>query len=251
MQLSLPPAFKRMSALVRNIAKLSSEIDKLSKQIAKLSKKIEILSIKIDGLNIPPTQSISTQLSQPSLLSPVEQQREPSQDDPRILPLNSSLLSTDKIRANSLPPNNPLLLGANRTFDDSGVVAHPNSLLDDFSRAIETGNSGFIRSNKKSELNITKDSAHSLVSREFGHKTQLEEVNEGGSYYRVLEGGRNWLFPSTLTLKTIVKDQPSKGLFRYEIESGSVPHIKQPAEIRFVTDNCWEVIEMGAIIVNE
>lgn len=124
-----------------------------------------------------------------------------------------------------------------------------NSRLIYFASAIEMGNSNLIREQSDSELNITKESEDALVRREAGHKTQLEEVNGGGSYHRLEEGDRSWLFPTPLTLKTIARNQPSKGLFRYEVQPILTPRIEKPTAIKPVSGNRWEVLEMGTIAV--
>lgn len=124
-----------------------------------------------------------------------------------------------------------------------------SSKLEDFASAIELDNRNIIREQSDSELNITKESEDALVRRELGHRTQLEEVSGGGSYYRLSEGGRSWLFPTPLTLKMIARNRPSKGLFQYESDSTLMPRIKKPAEIQSISDKHWQVVEMGTIII--
>lgn len=120
-----------------------------------------------------------------------------------------------------------------------------------FSSAIETGDFSKIRDIAESELNITRESDDALTRRLPSHKTQLEDVSGGGSYYRISERNQTLLYPTSQSLKLFAKNQRVLGTFNYEPQAVSRPMIKKPAIIIRLIDGNWEVHEMGVIVIPE
>ena len=227
------------------IATLESKIKKNSNDIYTLQSKYDWLKQQLAS-PVPQPQAPSISHS-PSF----KQITETPKAAPDFLLHGSHPQSVETFSQKPLQSQQAFTLDSDQNVISSERKMISKSNLDDFAAAIEGSNGSLIRQHKKSELNITKESEDALVRREPGHKSQLEEVNGGGSYLLLFDSNRNWLFPTPLTLKTIARHQPSKGLYRYEIEPGSMPRIKQPAEIKPISGNRWEVIEMGTIIVAE
>jgi hypothetical protein len=137
-------------------------------------------------------------------------------------------------------------------IEDSGLTAKPKvSKLTSLARAIEANDTALIRELAESELNITRESDDALARRVVGHKTQLEDVSGGGSYYRLTDGNETRLFPTSQSLKLFAKTQRSLGTFNYQLEPNAQAEIKHPALIAQAPSGRWEVLEMGVIVVPE
>lgn len=227
------------------IATLENKLKRISNDIYTLQSKYDWLKQQLAS-PVPQPQAPSASHS-PSLKLITEAPKAA----PDFLLDGSHPQSVETFSQKPLPSQQAFTLNSDQNVISSERNMTSKSNLYDFAAAIENSNGSVIRQHKKSELNITKESEDALVRREPGHKTQLEEVNGGGSYLLLSDANRNWLFPTPLTLRTIARHQPSKGLYHYEVQPDSMPRMKQPAEIRIVSGNRWEVIEMGTIIVAE
>lgn len=230
--------------LEKQIFNLKSKITLNDQNAQVLDLKIKTLDKKILDIIIQSKQQFPASNSKysPSL-------NKVTQDSSALPPLINRSASVEPVKPSPVPSNQQIPASHAELVIGGEAPSAVSSKLEEFSSAIEMNNGSAVRELSDAELNITKESEDALVRRELGHMTQLEEVNGGGSYYRLVDANRSWLFPTPLTLKTIAKNQPSKGLFRYEVEPISTPHIKQPAEIRPVSGNRWEVLEMGIIAV--
>lgn len=235
---------QRTMILEQDILSLKEKVKSSSQAMHSLDLRIDTLSKRLSDITCKLHQELPVSTSQytPSL-------DRLSQEDPILLSLTDQTKIAERISTSSdqrsqvIPVSGAELISGGMTQDNVP------SKLEEFALAIELNKSLVIRNQSDAELNITNDSEDALVRREPGHMTQLEEVNGGGSYYRLTDGDHSWLFPTPLTLRTIARNQPSKGLFRYENEPISVPRIKQPAEIRPTSERRWQVLEMGTITV--
>lgn len=243
---------KNIDSVVADRLRLSeAEVNTLKAEIKSKDDYIRALDLKIDNLN-KQLSALTLQAQNPISARPSTQPvTEASKTEPSVALLYSAPQSVKSMTRLPVQSQPGMPMGSDQAAIGWETNKTANSKLDDFAAAIETSNGSIIRDKTESELNITKESEDALVRREAGHKTQLEEVNGGGSYHRLSDGDRHWLFPTPLTLKTIARYQPSKGLFQYEVEPVTTPRIKQPAEIRLASSSRWEVIELGTIIVPE
>lgn len=230
---------ERLESLEKQVADLKTELISRDNNIQNLISKTDSFDRQLSVLRLPDRPSGSAYLSTQSITEGVKP----------IASLASDSQSAESMSLSPVQSEPRMPMGSDQALISWQMNMTANSKIDNFAAAIEMNHGNIIREQADSELNITNESEDALVRREAGHKTKLEEVNGGGSYYRLSDGDRHWLFPTSLTLRTIAKYQPSKGLFRYELEPVTTPSIKQPAEIRAASGNCWQVIEMGTIII--
>lgn len=229
----------------------AEEIFDLRAKLESSAQEKRALDLKLDRLNKKLADLTSQSQSQlPVASDPYTLSMKKAAINDQSLPsLIGHLQLSESIRSEPMLSGQEITMVRDQMVISGEVQSSVISKIDNFTSAIELNNGSVIRDQSDSELNIVKESEDALVRREPGHKTQLEDVNGGGSYYRLSEGDRSWLFPTPLTFKMIVRNQPSKGLFRYEVNSASIPRIKQPAEIKRISINRWEVTELGTIIV--
>jgi len=98
------------------------------------------------------------------------------------------------------------------------------------------------------EMSITEDCEQALLRGTASATTQLQIDKQGGSYLLIRQDNKNWLVPTSLTLKSFTTIQPAKGLFVYERDNVSNAELRLPAEVR-EDRGVWEVVNMGVVTV--
>jgi hypothetical protein len=121
------------------------------------------------------------------------------------------------------------------------------SLVEEYQTAFFRGDRPALRNMSSDQLNITQSSEGSLM-RTSVPPTQLEVVQNGGSYLLVHRYDRHWLVPEFQILTSFTTTQPAKGIFTYHRENISKAELRWPAEVREV-GGLWEVVNMGLIAV--
>lgn len=234
--------------------KLQAIIDMIERQ----GNRINSLSNKIDNITkkmLSSSHSFSAAIRPASGLELYsrEIQSQVSLNDPaREIPFDLAKSDTFQDVSNLNDQPSPTDRFSMQQIEDSGLTAKPKvSKLTSLARAIEANDTALIRELAESELNITRESDDALARRVVGHKTQLEDVSGGGSYYRLTDGNETRLFPTSQSLKLFAKTQRSLGTFNYQPEPNAQAEIKHPALIAQAPSGRWEVLEMGVIVVPE
>ncbi len=129
-----------------------------------------------------------------------------------------------------------------QTIDD--LVA---SVVEEYQAAFFRGDRSALRSITSDQLNITQNSEDSLMKTST-LPTQLEAVQNGGSYRLIHINNQHWLVPEFQILASFTANQLAKGIFTYDRENISAAELRWPAEVREV-GGLWEVIAMGVIAV--
>ena len=129
-----------------------------------------------------------------------------------------------------------------QTVDD--LVA---SVVEEYQAAFFRGDRSALRSITSDQLNITQNSEDSLMKTST-LPTQLEVVQNGGSYRLIHINNQHWLVPEFQILASFTANQLAKGIFNYDRENISAAELRWPAEVREV-GGLWEVIAMGVIAV--
>ena len=121
------------------------------------------------------------------------------------------------------------------------------SMVIEYQTAFSRSDRPALRSMSSDQLNITWNSEESLVKTSI-LPTQLEVVQNGGSYLLVHRYDRHWLVPEFPILNSFTTVQPNKGIFAYQRENISTAELRWPAEVREM-GGLWEVVNMGLIAV--
>jgi hypothetical protein len=129
-----------------------------------------------------------------------------------------------------------------QTVDD--LVA---SVVEEYQAAFFRGDRSALRIITSDQLNITQNSEDSLMKIST-LPTQLEVVQNGGSYRLIHINNQHWLVPEFQILASFTANQLAKGIFNYDRENISAAELRWPAEVREV-GGLWEVIAMGVIAV--
>jgi hypothetical protein len=121
------------------------------------------------------------------------------------------------------------------------------SLVEEYQTAYFRGDRPALRNMSSDQLNITQSSEGSFM-RTSVPPTQLEVVQNGGSYLLVHRYDRHWLVPEFQILTSFATVQPNKGIFAYDRENISTAELRWPAEVKEI-NGLWEVVSMGTIAV--
>jgi hypothetical protein len=128
-------------------------------------------------------------------------------------------------------------------------IADPASVIADrYQDAVIRDDRSALRQMVSYEMSITQDSEQDLLRGTINSTTQLQIDKQGGSYLLICHDNKNWLVPTSLTLKSFTTIQPAKGLFVYERDNVSSAELRRPAEVR-EDRGVWEVVNMGVVAV--
>jgi len=128
-------------------------------------------------------------------------------------------------------------------------IADPASVIADrYQDAVIRDDRSALRQMVSYEMSITQDSEQALLRGTINSTTQLQIDKQGGSYLLICQDNKNWLVPTSLTLKSFTTIQPAKGLFVYERDNVSSAELRRPAEVR-EDRGVWEVVNMGVVAV--
>jgi hypothetical protein len=121
------------------------------------------------------------------------------------------------------------------------------SLVEEYQTAFFRGDRSALRNMSSDQLNITQSSEDYLMKTS-APPTQLEVVQNLGTYLLIHRNDCHWLVPEFQILASFTTFQPARGIFAYERENISAAELRWPAEVREV-GGLWEVVSMGIIAV--
>ncbi|WP_353079340.1 hypothetical protein, partial [Synechococcus lacustris] len=121
------------------------------------------------------------------------------------------------------------------------------SLVEEYQTAFFRGDRAALRNMSSDQLIITQSSEDYLMKTSVP-PTQLEVVQNGGTYLLIRRDDRHWLVPEFQILTSFTTTQPAKGIFTYHRESISAAELRWPAEVKEV-GGLWEVVNVGLIAV--
>ncbi len=121
------------------------------------------------------------------------------------------------------------------------------SLVQDYQTAFFRGDRAALRNMSSDQLIITQNPKDYFMETSVP-PTQLEVVQNGGTYLLIHGNDRRWLVPEFQILTSFTTAQPNKGIFAYQRDNISTAELRWPAEVREV-GGLWEVVNMGLIAV--
>jgi len=131
---------------------------------------------------------------------------------------------------------------------DATSVDHAKVVATKYQDAVSRDDRSALRQMVSAEMSITQDCEQALLRGTASASTQLQIDKQGGSYLLICQDNKNWLVPTSLTLKSFTTIQPAKGLFVYERDNVSSAELRRPAEVR-EDRGVWEVVNMGVVAV--
>ena len=156
-----------------------------------------------------------------------------------------------KIKVTDLEPGfdlAPVQVEASQPIVKQQTIEDPvDSLVEEYQTAFFRGDRAALRNMSSDQLIITQSSEDYLMKTSVP-PTQLEVVQNGGTYLLIRRDDRHWLVPEFQILTSFTTTQPAKGIFTYHRESISAAELRWPAEVKEV-GGLWEVVNVGLIAV--